>query len=83
MSAGAAVHLVILPLGRRLLTDELGMERVDLIALAGRADHAVTLCNCNDVGCQLASGSFLHDGMVIVPSSSNTLGEVAQGLGET
>lgn len=81
VAAGVGVHLVVSPLGRRLLYDELGMETVDLAALAGTADHGVTLYNYNDVGSKLASGSFLHDGMVIVPCSSNTLGEVAHGLG--
>jgi 4-hydroxy-3-polyprenylbenzoate decarboxylase len=81
VAAGVQVHLVISPLGRRLLADELGMEGVDLAVLAGTAAHCITLYNYNDVGCQLASGSFLHDGMVIVPCSSNTLGEVAHGLG--
>ena len=33
-------------------------------------------------GAVLASGSFMHDGMVIVPCSSNTLAEVAHGLGD-
>ncbi len=42
----------------------------------------MTLYNYNDVGAKLASGSFLHDGMVIVPCSSNTLAEVAHGLGD-
>ena len=82
VAAGVDVHLVVSPLGRRLLHDELGMEAVDLDALAGRADHGVTLYNYNDVGAKLASGSFLHDGMVVVPCSSNTLAEVAHGLGD-
>jgi 4-hydroxy-3-polyprenylbenzoate decarboxylase len=81
VAAGVNVHLVVSPLGRRLLHDELGMETVDLAALAGTGDHSVTLYNYNDVGSKLASGSFLHNGMVIVPCSSNTLGEVAHGLG--
>src|SRR5438309_7655008 len=81
VAAGVNVHLVVSPLGRRLLYDELGMETVDLKTLAGREDHGVTLYNYNDVGSKLASGSFLHDGMVIVPCSSNTLAEVAHGLG--
>jgi flavin prenyltransferase len=76
------VHLVVSPLGRRLLHDELGMETVDVEALAGTSDHTVTLYNYNDVGSKLASGSFLHDGMVIVPCSSNTLAEIAHGLGD-
>ena len=82
VAAGVNVHLVVSPLGRRLLHDELGMEQVDVAALAGSAGHTVTLHNYNDVGAKLASGSFLHDGMVIVPCSSNTLAEVAHGLGD-
>jgi flavin prenyltransferase len=84
VAAGVRTHLVVSPLGRRLLHDELGMETVDLRALAGTDDdaHGVTLYNYNDVGAKLASGSFLHDGMVIVPCSSNTLAEVAHGLGD-
>src|SRR3954453_11027904 len=82
VAADVNVHLVVSPLGRRLLHDELGMETVDLPALAGTTRHTVTLYNYNDVGAKLASGSFLHDGMVIVPCSSNTLAEVAHGIGD-
>lgn len=82
VEAGVNVHLVVSPLGRRLLHDELGMENVDPAALVGRPTHTVTLYNYNDVGAKLASGSFLHDGMVIVPCSSNTLAECAHGLGD-
>ena len=82
VSAGVNVHLIVSPLGRRLLHDEMGMETIDLPALAGSESHSITLYNYNDVGCKLASGSFLHDGMVIVPCSSNTLAEVAHGLGD-
>src|SRR5256884_2608163 len=82
VAAGVNVHLVVSPLGRRLLHDELGMETIDLAALAGGEKHSVTLYNYGDVGSRLASGSFLHDGMVIVPCSSNTLAEVAHGLGD-
>src|SRR3954452_14747165 len=82
VAAGVRVHLIVSPLGRRLLHDELGMETVDLAALAGGSEHTVTLYNYNDVGSKLASGSFLHDGMVVVPCSSNTLAEIAHGLGD-
>lgn len=82
VAAGVNVHLIISPLGRRLLHDEMGMEKPDLDALAGTKDHTITLYNYNDVGAKTASGSFLHDGMVIVPCSSNTLCEVAHGLGD-
>jgi len=82
VAAGVKAHLVVSPLGRRLLHDEMGMETIDLPALAGCTTHSITLYNYNDVGCKLASGSFLHDGMVIIPCSSNTLAEVAHGLGD-
>ena len=82
VSVGVRVHLVISPLGRRLLHDELGMETPDLPTLAGTTDHTITLYNYNDVGSKLASGSFIHQGMVIVPCSSNTLAAVAHGIGD-
>jgi 4-hydroxy-3-polyprenylbenzoate decarboxylase len=82
VAAGTNVHLVISPLGRRLLHDELGMESPDLAALAATDRHTITLYNYNDVGSKLASGSFLHNGMVIVPCSSNTLAAVAHGIGD-
>jgi len=82
VAAGVNVHLVVSPLGRRLLHEELGMEAVDPAALAGAQKHTVIHYNYNDVGSKLASGSFLHDGMVIVPCSSNTLAEVAHGIGD-
>src|SRR5918999_2628490 len=82
VAAGVKVHLVVSPWGRRLLRDELGMETVDVDALAGTKQHTVTLHNYNDVGSKLASGSFIHQGMVIVPCSSNTLAEGAHGIGD-
>ena len=82
LEAGAEVHLVISPLGQRLLHDELGMEGVDLAALSGREDHGITLHHYRDVGAPIASGSFAHDGMVVVPCSNNTLAAVAHGLSE-
>src|SRR5438552_10924628 len=81
VAAGVQTHLVISPLGRRLLYDELAMETPDLETLAGAKNHTITLYCYNDVGAKIASGSFLHDGMVIVPCSSNTLAAVAHGMG--
>jgi 4-hydroxy-3-polyprenylbenzoate decarboxylase len=82
VQAGVNVHLAVSPLGRRLLHDELGMETPNLAALAGTGEHNITLYNYNDVGAKIASGSFLHDGMCVVPCSSNTLNEIAHGLGD-
>ncbi len=85
LAANVETHLVVSPLGRRLLHDELGIRKLDAAGLRELADRddldRLVPHNYNDVGDSLASGSFLHDGMVIVPASSNTLAEVAVGLG--
>lgn len=81
VAAGVHVHLVISPAGRRLLHDELGLESPNLESLASTANHNITLYNYNDIGAVIASGSFLHDGTVVVPCSSNTLGQIAHGIG--
>ncbi|GAY71880.1 UbiX family flavin prenyltransferase [Lentilactobacillus kosonis] len=36
----------------------------------------------NDLGATIASGSFRHDGMVIVPASMKTVATVATGIGD-
>ncbi|MFW6033329.1 MAG: UbiX family flavin prenyltransferase, partial [Phycisphaeraceae bacterium] len=81
VAAGIDVHLVVSPLGQRLLHDELGMEGIDLAALAGLAEKPgnLTLHNYRDVGAPIASGSFVHDGMIVIPCSSNSLAAVATG----
>lgn len=95
---GVAVHLVVSPLGQRLLHDELGIEGglseaalrdlltggVDALSPA-EADDAlpgVTVHNYRDVGASIASGSFRHDGMIVVPCSSNSLSAIATGAAQ-
>jgi flavin prenyltransferase len=91
VQAGVQVHLVVTPLGQRLLHDELGMEGVDLAAFAGSDTNASThakanakqeniiLHNYRDVGASIASGSFHHEGMLVLPCSSNSLSAIANG----
>lgn len=76
------VHLVISPYGRRLFADEMSIADPTPEALVGseHKDHIVTH-PYRDVGDKLASGSFITDAMIVCPCSSNTLGEVASGLG--
>ena len=90
---GAEVHLVATEYGRRLLHDELGVTNLELSALCpGLADRlgadgaAIAVRRLfvhphKDVGAVIASGSFLHDGMVVIPCSSTALGYIANGSG--
>ncbi len=84
VSAGAHLHLVVSPHGQRILADELGLRRLTLAEVLGRpvAASAATLYAHRDTGARLASGSFLTDGMVICPCSSNTLGAIAAGIAD-
>ena len=85
---GHEQHIVITTYGKRLLYDELGMEGINIHSLAGipegddPKDHGIFLHPLKDVGASPSSGSFRHDGMIVVPCSANTLGAVANGVGD-
>lgn len=91
---GNTVHLVASDYGRRLLFDEAGIKRLvveeltpGLIAEAPdmtsriAIERRLVVHPNKDVGAVIASGSFHHDGMAILPCSSATLGAVATGSG--
>jgi len=82
-AAGAEVHVAISPWGRRLLADELDIRRPDPDALSAGLGERVTIHPDNDLGAAIASGSFLHAGMIVVPCSANTLGALASGTATT
>jgi 4-hydroxy-3-polyprenylbenzoate decarboxylase len=87
---GAEVHLVVSDYGRRLLFDEAQIRNLTLDELCpplaqgnfAAEHHRRLIIHPNkDVGAVIASGSFLHDGMVVVPCSSASLGAIATGAG--
>lgn len=88
--AGATVHLVVSEYGRRLLGDESGIKGVSFDDLLPHLSHHPDadamrprlVCHPNkDVGAVIASGSFRHQGMVVLPCSSTSLGAIATGSG--
>lgn len=76
------LHLIVSPHGALVLADELGLRPVTVAGLAGRPAENATLYAYRDQTAPLASGSFLTDGMVICPCSSNTLAAVAAGTAD-
>lgn len=80
---GCEVHLVVTDYGRRLLFDEAAIRDLTAEALAPAvADRSRLIIHPNkDVGAVIASGSFLHGGMVVLPCSSTSLGALATGSG--
>ena len=88
--ADAEVHLVVSDYGRRLLFDESRIKNLTLEELVpSLAAHAnseefikrLHIHPNKDVGAVIASGSFLHDGMAVLPCSSASLGAIATGSG--
>lgn len=69
-------HLVISNAGVLTASEELGLKRADIEALADVV-HSV-----KDVGAAVSSGSFRTAGMVIAPCSMKTLAEIANGLAD-
>lgn len=90
LASGHEVHLVVSEYGRRLLYDESRVRNLTLEelvpSLAARSDASEIMGRLivhpnKDVGAVIASGSFLHDGMAVLPCSSASLGAIATGSG--
>ena len=82
LAGGAEVRLIVSPLGRRLFLEEMDLHQIDAQALLGHDDSRLVMHPYGDVGDALASGSTPTEGMIICPCSSNTLAQVAAGLGD-
>lgn len=84
MQKGVEVHLCVSDLGKRLLFEESGIKKLTVEELGVSAfDSNLVLHNDRDLGAPIASGTFLHDGMIVLPCSSNTLGSIASGITST
>jgi 4-hydroxy-3-polyprenylbenzoate decarboxylase len=68
------IHLIVSRSGERTAHLELGKSAADFRALA-HCWYPV-----EDIGCRLASGSFLTDAMVIAPCSIHSMSAIAAGI---
>ena len=69
-------HVVATGMGEKVLQFECGVTMNEIKKYA-------TVESNNNLFAPIASGSFKTDGMVIVPCSMNTLGAIANGVGDT
>ena len=85
-ATGAEIHLTVSAPAAKVASHELGLrfdpddEPGTLSALLGRECANVIFHSNRDFEVPVASGSFRHDGMAVVPCSMGTLGRIAHGL---
>lgn len=72
--AGVHSHLILTRSGERTAWLETGKKGPEIRSLA---DHSYPV---EDIGCRLASGSFLTDAMVVAPCSVHTMSSIAHGI---
>ena len=70
-------HLVISNWARRTIEHETPYTIQQVSALA------TVYHNATNMAAEISSGSFITDGMVVIPCSMRTLGNIAHGIGET
>ncbi len=76
------VNFIASDSGLRVLAEELGIEgRSDLLRqLIGTSSSKIQSQSNNDIGANVASGSYPSDAMVVIPCSVGTLARIANGI---
>lgn len=80
LRTGNEVHVVITQNGGKVLSYEMERSLEEIIGELGSCGGKMIVQDIEDLFAPIASGSFRVDGMVIVPCSMSTLGEIANGV---
>lgn len=83
LEKGHEVHLVITDNGKKVITYETGLGEKELLEELSAWKENIILHDNRDLFSSIASGSYITEGMVVVPCSMATLGEIAQGVSKT
>ncbi len=79
------LHIVVSDAALRVLAEEEGIKvssgKLSAKKLIGTAADNFVFYNLKDIGAAIASGSFVVEGMVVVPCSMFTLAAIANGTG--
>ena len=86
LGVGYNVHLVVSNAGWRVIKEELGWDVSDRNRLieehfSGYEGDCV-YHPINDIGASIASGSYLVEGMIVMPCSMGTLSSIANGTSD-
>ncbi|MGA7463147.1 MAG: UbiX family flavin prenyltransferase, partial [Candidatus Korobacteraceae bacterium] len=78
----ATINLIISDSGLRVMAEELGLSgRNEIVSkLLGRTSTKIHLQNNDDIGANIASGSYPTDAMIVLPCSMGTLARIANGM---
>ena len=76
------VNLIVSDSGLRVMAEELGISgRNEILPkLLGRAPEKIQQQNNDDIGANVASGSYPTDAMIVLPCSMGTLARIANGI---
>jgi len=78
----ATINLIVSDSGLRVMAEELGVSgRNEIVPkLLGRTSAKIQLQNNDDIGANVASGSYPTDAMIVLPCSMGTLARIANGM---
>ena len=76
------VNLIFSDSGLRVMAEELGVSgRSDIVGkLLGHPPVKIQQQNNDDIGANVASGSYATDAMIVLPCSMGTLARIANGM---